>query len=325
MGGDHAPAAVVDGAIEAMRSQGVRVVLVGPEPSLGAALARHRQTGPVPEIVDAPDAIGMADAPVAALRRRPRASIRVAAELVARGHAAAVFSAGHTGAALVTAHAVFGTLAGVERAALAVTIPTRTGTAILVDAGANVDCRADHLVQFGIMGATYASLAAGTARPAVALLSIGEEAGKGNELVKEAHAGLTRAAVHFIGNLDAREIFSGRADVIVCDGFVGNVALKVGEGLVEMLESALRDPSRESGHDAARSALDAHVADRLATVRHRVDYAEHGAAPLLGVNGLVLVGHGRSSAQAICSGIVMAHRLAEARIVERLASALAGL
>jgi phosphate acyltransferase len=320
MGGDRAPAAVVAGALQALRRHGVGITLVGAETHLQDEVARQDVPGGVP-VVDAPDVITMDDAPLAALRRKPRASVRVAADLVARGEAAAFFSAGHTGATLLAAHHAFGMMPGVERPALAVTVPTRTGAAILLDAGANVDSRPEHLVQFARLGAAFARVSLGIERARIGLLSIGEEAGKGTDLVREAHALLAQTPLDFIGNLEAREFFSGRADVIVCDGFTGNIALKVGEGLVEAAEEMLRE---ELGADAVSrigSLLTRRAFERF---KQRVDYAERGGAPLLGLNGIAVVGHGRSTPQAIENGIALAARLSRERMVERLAQALNG-
>jgi glycerol-3-phosphate acyltransferase PlsX len=320
MGGDLAPGAVVAGAIQAARELGIAVTLVGPAEVVRAELARHGNTTSLPVlIVDAPDVVSMDESPLTALRRKPRASVKVAAELVSRGEAQAVFSAGHTGAMFLAAHAAFGVLPGIERPALAVTVPTRTGWAVLVDAGANLECRPEHLVQFGRMGAAYARVASHLQNPAVGLLSIGEEAGKGNDLIREAHAGLAKAGINFIGNLEARDLFSGRADVIVCDGFTGNIALKVGEGLVETVESLLRDELNAGPVSRLGARLSRPAFRRF---KRRVDYAESGGAPFLGVAGLTIVAHGRSSAHAIRSGIALAARLADERIVQRLAEAL---
>jgi glycerol-3-phosphate acyltransferase PlsX len=320
MGGDQAPDAVVSGAVEAARRSGVEVVLVGALDRLRPLLAQYPSAGDLPiKLVDSPEAVTMDEPPLAALRRKPRASVRLAADLVARDQAHALFSAGHTGATFLAAHAAFGVLAGVERPALAVTIPTRTGSAILVDAGANLECRPSHLVQFGLMGAAYARVDLHLPEPRVGLLSIGEEAGKGNDLVREAHAGLAAAPLTFVGNIGAQELFSGRADVVVCDGFTGNIALKVGEGLVETIDAMLRDElSRRSltrvGALLSRPAF--------ASFRRRVDYAEYGGAPLLGVGRVTIVAHGRSSARAVETGIIMAARLADERVIERLGDAL---
>jgi glycerol-3-phosphate acyltransferase PlsX len=319
MGGDHAPAAVIDGAVQAARSLPVAVALVGPADRLRAELDRRDTTGAVLSVVDAPDVVAMDEAPLVALRRRPRASVRVAAEMVAAGQAAAFFSAGHSGATLLAAHGAIGLMRGVHRPALAVTMPTQTGAAVLLDAGASVECRAEHLVQFAHLGAAYASIAMDLAAPKVGLLSIGEEARKGTDLIRETHYRLRDEPLNFIGNIEARDLFTGRADVVVCDGFTGNIALKVGEGLVESLEEMLRQEL-----DAALVSQIGGLLMRraFARFRQRVDYAEYGAAPLLGVQGLALVGHGRSSSRAVGSGIAMAARLAGSRVVERLQAAL---
>jgi len=315
MGGDRAPGAVVEGALEAGRSHGVGIILVGPEETLRQALAGQPSPPTDIRIVEAPDTVAMHEAPLAALRRKPRASIRVAAELVARGEADAVFTAGHSGAAVLSAHGVFGLLPGMERPALAATVPTRTGTAVLLDVGATVDCEAQHLVQFAALGSRYARAVLDRPDPRVGLLSIGEEAGKGNDLIREAHRRLSGAERHFIGNVEARDLFTGGADVIVCDGFTGNVVLKVGEGLVEAIDGMLGEELGAELVSQVGGLLSRRAFERF---RQRVDYAEYGAAPLLGVAGLMLIGHGRSSARAVTSGIVMAARLAEASLVSRL-------
>ena len=319
MGGDRAPAAVVAGAVQAAAARpGLSVTLVGPTSILRDELARLRVEVPsTVSVVEAPEVVAMDEAPLAALRRKPRASVKVAAELVASGAASAFFTAGHTGAGLLAAHGALGVLPAVARPALAVTLPTRKGTAVLLDAGANVECRPEHLVQFGLMGAAYARVALDVAEPRVGLLSIGEEAGKGTDLVREAHDLLAAQPITFVGNLDARQLFSGDVDVVVCDGFTGNIALKVGEGLAELIEGML-------GEELGLAVIaGAGLGDRFQRFKRRIDYAEHGAAPLLGLAGLALVGHGRSSPQAVESAIVMGARLAENRMVERLADALA--
>ncbi|MEO8481243.1 MAG: phosphate acyltransferase PlsX [Acidobacteriota bacterium] len=322
MGGDRAPAAVVEGALLAARERHVAVVLVGPSQRLHDEIARHDRGDARVDIVDAPDVIGMDESPLTALRRKPGASIRVAAELVRSGQAAALFSAGHSGATMLAVHGAFGMLAGADRPALAVTVPTPSGEAVLLDAGANVECRPEHLVEFAHLGAAYAQVILDVSRPRVGLLSIGEEPGKGTDLIRLTHQRLLAAgaSLNFIGNLEARDLFSGRADVIVCDGFTGNIALKVGEGLVEALEQMLRE---ELG-SALVSQIGALLMSRaFARLRQRVDSAEYGAAPLLGVQGLALIGHGRSSPRAIASGVALAVRLADAGLVTRLAGALA--
>jgi glycerol-3-phosphate acyltransferase PlsX len=237
----------------------------------------------------------MDESPSAALRRKPGASIRLAAETVARGEAAGLFSAGHTGATVMAAHAAFGMLPGVDRPALAATIPTPNHPAVLLDVGASVECRPQHLLQFAVMGSVYARVALGIETPRVGLLSIGEEATKGNELTRESHRLLKALLPSFIGNVEARDVYRGRADVIVCDGFTGNVALKISEGLIEVIEGLL--------------------SEELSVI---TDYAEYGGAPLLGVNGVTIVGHGRSSAKAVRNAVAMAHRFASDRFIQRI-------
>jgi glycerol-3-phosphate acyltransferase PlsX len=321
MGGDLAPGAVVAGALQAVRRRGVGVILTGPADTRRQELDLLGGVAGLPlTILDAPQAVGMDEPPLQAHRRKPGSSVRVAAAAVARGEAAALFSAGHTGATFLAARAAFGILPGVDRPALAVTVPTRAGAALLLDAGANIDCLPEHLCQFGVMGAAYAHVALHIERPRVGLLSIGEEAGKGNDLIREAHALLSRAPIEFLGNLEAREFFSGRADVIVCDGFTGNIALKVGEGLAELAQEMVRE---ELGAELVSQIGGLLTRRAFARFRQRVDYAERGGAPLLGLAGLAIVGHGRSSPQAVESGIAMAAHLAEQQVVSRLAEAMA--
>ncbi len=315
MGGDYAPQTIVDGALAAARHLGIGLTLVGEPGAIEQQLVRHRDAARLSiEVVEATEAIGMAESPTAALRRKPHASIRVAAGLVAGGQTAAVFSAGNTGATVVAAHSAFGMIPGVDRPALATTIPTHERAAVLVDVGANADCRPQHLVQFAVMGSVYARVALGMERPRVGLLSIGEEETKGNDLTREAHRLLKASPLAFIGNLEARDVYSGQADVIVCDGFTGNITLKVSEGLVEMVEDLLREEFRASlggvGSLFSRKAF--------RQVRRRIDYSEYGGAPLLGVAGLCIVGHGRSSAKAVHNAVAMAARFAAWGFVERL-------
>jgi glycerol-3-phosphate acyltransferase PlsX len=268
------------------------------------------------EILDAPEYVEMAEPGPAALRRKPRASIRVAAEAVRDGAAAALFSAGHTGASVIAAHAAFGRLRGVDRPAIATIVPTQHQPAVLIDTGASVDCKPHHLVQFAVMGAAYARLALGYAAPRVALLSVGEEESKGNELTRDAHRLLKSAPVNFVGNVEGRHVYAGEADVIVSDGFTGNVMLKTSEGLVETVQHALRNELLSTfgtriGYLLSRQAF--------RRVRKRLDYSEYGGAPLVGLNGLCIVGHGRSSAKAVRSAVGMAVRFVNEGLLEKLA------
>ena len=320
-GGDHAPARIVDGALAAARHLGIGVDLVGRVAAIDAELARHedRQALDI-RVINAPDVVEMSESPAQALRRKPRASIKVAAELVARGEAAALVSAGHTGAAVVAAHGAFGMLPGVDRPALAPSVPTRDGSAVLIDAGATVECKPSYLLQFGVMGSVYARAWMGIERPRVGLLSIGEEESKGNDLTREAHQLLKASPLHFIGNVEARDIFSGQADVIVCDGFTGNVALKLSEGLVEMVEDLLGEELQSTFSAQVGYLLSRRAFRRF---RKRVDYSEYGGAPLMGVAGLCIVGHGRSSAKAVRNAVAMASRFVSSNVLSRVEQEIA--
>jgi glycerol-3-phosphate acyltransferase PlsX len=316
MGGDFAPRRVVDGALAAVRHFDLGVTLVGPSATIEAELARHPDVDRARvRIVEAPDVVSMEESPSAALRRKPAASIKVAAETVARGEAAALFSAGHTGATVMAAHAAFGMLPGVDRPALAATVPTRRRPAVLLDVGASVECRPSHLLQFAVMGSMYARVAFGIDSPRVALLSTGHEETKGNELTREAHRLLKGSPLAFIGNIEARDVYSGAADVIVCDGFTGNVALKISEGLVDVVEELLSEELSRTITMRVGSLLTRRALRRF---RRRVDYSEYGGAPLLGVAGVAIVGHGRSSAKAVRNAVAMAYRFAASRFIERV-------
>jgi glycerol-3-phosphate acyltransferase PlsX len=321
MGGDYGPRVVIDGALAAARHLNLGLVLVGRSSAVEAELARHPDLNRLDvAVLEAPDVIDMAEPPAAALRRKPGASVKVAASAVARGEAAGLVSMGHTGASMMAAFGAFGMLPGVERPALATAIPTRTGSAVLLDVGAAVDCRPMHLVQFAVMGAAYARVSLGLERPRVGLLSIGEEETKGSELVREAHQRLKGAPVQFIGNIEARDVYAGQADVIVCDGFTGNIALKTSEGLVDTIEALLADELSRTFSGMVGSLLSRRAFRRF---RKRVDYSEYGGAPLLGLARLCIVGHGRSSSKAVRNAVVMAYRFATQHLIDRLEQDLA--
>jgi glycerol-3-phosphate acyltransferase PlsX len=316
MGHDAGPAAVIGGALVAARHHQVGLLLVGDGAAIDAELSRHPAAGGLDlQVVDTPERIEMAESPVAALRRKPRASIRVAAEAVRDGIADALFSAGHTGASVMASHGAFGLLPGLDRPALATIIPTRQSPAVLLDSGASVGCRASHLVQFAVMGSAYARVALDLEKPRVGLLSVGEEESKGNDLTREAHRRLKESPVHFVGNIEGRDVFAGGADVIVCDGFTGNVTLKVSEGLVETVELLLRDELSSTFSGRVGLALSLQAFRRF---RRRVDYSEYGGAPLVGLAGLCIVGHGRSSSKAVANAVTMAVRAVQEDLVGRI-------
>jgi phosphate acyltransferase len=321
MGGDDAPASIVGGALVAARHLQCGLLLIGARAAIEQELARHPGAGSLDvAVVDAPERIEMAEPAAAALRRKPRASIRVAAEAVRDGLAAAMFSAGHTGASVIAAHAAFGRLPGVDRPALATIVPTRRSPAVLLDSGATVECRPQHLVQFAVMGSAYARVALGCETPRVGLLSVGEEESKGNDLTRMAHQLLKSAPVNFVGNVEGRDVYAGQADVIVCDGFTGNVTLKISEGLVETVERLLHEELSSTFGTRVGYLLSRQAFRRF---RRRVDYAEYGGAPLVGLNGLCVVGHGRSSAKAVRNAVAMTARFITEGLLQKLAQDVA--
>jgi len=305
MGGDHAPAAEIEGAIQAAAQFGIPIVLVGQEDRIQPLLEKHDTAGLHLEIIHASEVITMDESAATAARKKKDSSIRVAARLMRDGAVAGVVSAGNTGAVMATVKMVLGTLPVVDRPALSTVLPTQKAKpAILLDVGANVDCKPHHLEQFAVMGDIYSRAIFGIRRPRVGLLSIGEEDSKGNELTKEAFKSLKHAPINFIGNVEGRDIFKGEIDVIVCDGFTGNVALKLSEGLIETFATMLRQELEKTiaakvGYILAERAFRA--------FRRRMDYSEYGGAPLLGIKGITIVCHGRSNANAIKNAIRVAH------------------
>ena len=263
--------------------------------------------GSVPiEVVHASEVVEMHESPSAAYRKKKDSSIMVGVELLKGGGADAFVSAGNTGAVMATALLKLRPMPGISRIPIAVTLPTSKGWSVLLDAGANVDCKPRNLLEFGIMGSIYASFISGKESPVVATLSIGEEEGKGNEVLREASALLKQSSINFTGNIEAKEVFRGGADVIVCDGFVGNIALKVSESLAEMTSKALRDVFGTNLRSKLAYLL---VRPYLDAFKKRVDYSEIGGAPLLGVNGTVIISHGSSKAKSIKNAVVQAQNL----------------
>jgi glycerol-3-phosphate acyltransferase PlsX len=321
MGTDGAPLPEVEGAILAARERRAEVLLVGPQDLLRRELGRRDSYGLPIHVVHASEAVTMAEAAAKAFRRKRDSSIRVAARLVRDGKADGLISAGNTGAVMTTAKIVLGALEGVDRPALAAVFPTAQGTAAaLLDVGANVDCKPQHLEQFAVMGEIYYRVIFGMDRPRVGLLSIGEEDHKGNDLTRETFSRLKQLSVNFIGNVEGRDLYNGRVEVIVCDGFIGNVALKISEGLVEAISSLLKESlsstlSSKVGYVLSRRAF--------AHFKKRVDYSEYGGAPLLGVRGVCLICHGGSNANAIKNAIRVAAEFSEGRINEKIERELA--
>jgi len=305
MGSDHSPTVEVDGAVQAAAEYGVPIVLTGQEPRVRELLEKYETNGLNIEVAHASEVVTMDDSAAAVVRRKKDSSIHVAERLMRDGAVSGVVSAGNTGAVMATAKLILGTLAVVDRPALSTVLPTQKGKpAILLDVGANVDCKAHHLEQFAIMGDIYSRTIFGIRRPRIGLLSIGEEDSKGNELTKEVFKSLKRAPINFIGNVEGRDIFKGDVDVIVCDGFTGNVALKLSEGLIETFTAMLgqelqKTLSAKVGYIFAQNAF--------RQFKRRLDYSEYGGAPLLGIKGITIVCHGRSNANAIKNAVRIAH------------------
>jgi len=305
MGSDHSPKVEVDGALDAAAEYGVPIVLVGHKDKLRPLLDERDLTGLSVEVVHATEAVTMEDSPTTAFRRKKDSSINVAAQLMRDGHVSGVVSAGNTGAVMATAKFVVGALPVVDRPALSTVLPTQKGKpAILLDVGANVDCKPHHLEQFAIMGDIYSRTIFGIRRPRVGLLSIGEEDSKGNELTKEVFKSLKRAPINFIGNVEGRDIFKGEVDVIVCDGFTGNVVLKLSEGLYETFIEMLRHELQKTLTAKVGSIF---AQNAFRQFKRRLDYSEYGGAPLLGIKGITIVCHGRSNSNAIKNAVRVAN------------------
>ena len=325
MGSDRAPKPEVEGAIQAARQYGVRVLLVGPEENVKAEFDRHRGVADLPlEVVHASEYITMEDK-VEAIRAKRDNSMRVGLRLVREGQANGFVTAGNTGAAMATAKIVLGAVPGVDRPALAAVFPTAPGAAaMLLDVGANVDCTAENLEQFAIMGDVYfrAMFGKKSVAPRVGLLSIGEEETKGNELTRAAFQLLKQLPLNFVGNVEGRDLYNGEVDVIVADGFVGNVALKISEGVANFVRTALKESlkatiTRQVGAFLSRSAC--------SDFKKRVDHTEYGGAPLLGVKGACIITHGSSNANAMKNAVRVAAEFSESGINESIERSLAAL
>jgi glycerol-3-phosphate acyltransferase PlsX len=322
MGGDHAPLVNVDGAIAAAREFGIESLLVGRAAQVEKLLHDSGYRGDAVSVVDAAEVVDMNEPAVAAVRKKRNSSIRVAAGCVRDGRAQGLVSAGHTGAAMVAGKMIIGTIEGVDRPALATVLPNLTGHSLLLDVGANPDAKTSHFKEFAVMGSIYAQLAFGRKRPSIGLMSIGEEDSKGTDRTKEAFKVLKETGLNFIGNVEGREVFNGKVDVIVTDGFTGNVILKVSEALAEMVEQTLREEIKKTlkasvGFLLSRSAF--------RSFKQRLDYSEYGGAPLLGLKGCVIICHGRSTAKAIKNAIRFAAEFSKRSLDQKIQSSIAEL
>ncbi len=315
MGGDGTPQVRIQGALDAVADYDLPVFLVGPIKRLRRELGRFRAVPSRLELVDATDVVEMQDPPLSVLRSKRNSSLSVCAELVRNGRASAMVTAGNTGAAWVAAKSALGMIAGVERPALAAILPKLDGHTLVLDVGANVEAKPHQLVQFAVMGSFYASAVLGVENPRVGLMSVGEEETKGGPRVRRQYMVLKEAGINFVGNVEGRDVFTGAVDVVVCDGFTGNVVLKVAEGLGEMVVGMLKEEARQSPLYGAGLVL---AKGAFRNVKRKVDYAEHGGAPLLGVNGACLIGHGRSTARAIRNAIRFADSYASSDVIEQI-------
>jgi glycerol-3-phosphate acyltransferase PlsX len=325
MGSDRAPHSEIDGALAATRDLGIGVIIVGRPEIVEPELRRCGWRGDGDrgiELVEAAEVIGMDDPVATSIRRKKKSSLRIGCRLVTEGRADGFVSAGNTGAAMATAKMVIGMLPGVDRPALAALMPTKSGRpTLLIDVGANSECKAHHLVQFAIMGDAYARAVLGTIRPTIGLMSIGEEEAKGNDLTKEAFPLLRElSSLNFVGNVEGRDVFSGSIDVIVTDGFTGNVMLKLSEGLTAAMLSMIKRELTSSALTKAGAML---ARPAFRNIKKRLDYSEHGGAPLLGVRQIVVIGHGSSNARAIRNAIRSAKEFSENRASERIENGIA--
>ncbi len=317
MGGDYAPDEVVKGALSCTARTDLHIALVGKPDALDAVVAEHGGLPANVTIRPASQVIEMGESPTAALRTKRDSSLAVAIQMVRDREASAVVSAGNSGAFLTLAHLSLPPVTGIHRPAIGAVLPGHRGAWVLIDAGANADCKPIHLAQFGVMASIYCERALGVKQPKVGLLSIGEEQGKGSELILAAHRLLSKAPVNFIGNVEGDDLFSGEIDVVVADGFAGNVALKVGEGMAHFVLTELRGQIARS----LMAKLGALLMRRpLKHLGEFFDYSTYGGALLMGVNGICVVSHGRSDARAIESAIQVAQRAVEGRVIEHLAA-----
>lgn len=311
MGGDKAPSAIIEGAVHAAREFGSNIILVGKREVISSELKKHDVKNLPLSIRHASEIVEMHESPSVALRKKRDSSIKVGIELVKRGEADAFVSAGNTGAVMAAATLILRTLKGIDRPAIAVQLPTTSGPVILIDAGANVDCKPHQLFQFGIMGHVFAKYVLGRDNPRVGILNNGEEEDKGNEITKEVHKVLKKSTLNFIGNVEGKELYKGAADVVVSDGFVGNITLKVSESLADMIGKALKGIFTKSWRSKLGYLL---IKPYLESFKKSVDYSEYGGAPLLGVNGICIIAHGSSSPKAIKNAIRQAGEFVKGKV-----------
>jgi glycerol-3-phosphate acyltransferase PlsX len=323
MGGDYAPKAVVEGAVAAIKEHDIEIVLVGDEKKIKSLLAGFQYTKDKIFVFPSQDVIQMHEPPATSVRRKRNSSIVVGLNLVKEGHGDAFFSAGNTGAVVCAATLSLGMLSGIERPGIAIVTPTVKGISLIIDVGANIDPKPVHLLQYGIMADAYLKNIFNNPNPSVGLLNVGEEETKGTEFVKETYELLSKSSLNFIGNIEGKSLFSGQCDIIVCDGFVGNIALKVTEGTAEAIQVFLR-----------RHLLKSNLLGKIGIIllkqtftkfKKELDYSEYGGAPLLGIDGVVIIGHGRSNIKAIKNAIRVAREEVERGINQKIVDAIKSL
>lgn len=319
MGGDYAPDVVIEGALAAVNEHDVEVILVGDQAKIEPLLKRSKYGGSKISFVHAPEVIEMCESAALGVRRKRNSSIVVGVNLVKEGRADAFFSAGNTGAVVCAGTLGLGLLPGIERPGIAIVTPTLKGISLIIDVGANIDPKPAQLLQYGVMADAYSKYILNKANPAVGLLNIGEEEAKGTEFIRETYELLEKSRLNFIGNVEGKDLFSGKCDIIVCDGFVGNVALKVSESAAEAMQTFLK--RYLLGNIFGKIGL-IFMLPSLKRFKKDIDYAEYGGAPLLGVNGVVIIGHGRSNKKAIKNAIRVAKEEVERKVNEKILEAI---
>ncbi|MFA5311202.1 MAG: phosphate acyltransferase PlsX [Candidatus Omnitrophota bacterium] len=319
MGGDHAPRVVVEGAIAAVKEYGVEVILCGDKDKIAPWLKKKKYSGSNIEILHTPEAIDMCEPAANSVRRKRNSSIVLGLSLIKEGKAGAFFSAGNTGAVVCAATLELRMLPGIERPGIGIVTPTLKGPAFIIDVGANIDPKPKQLLQYGIMADAYCRDILNKDNPSVGLLNIGEEEAKGTDFMREVHELLSKSKLNFIGNVEGKDLFSGKCDAIISDGFVGNVALKVSESAAEAMQAFLK--RRLLGNIMGKIGL-FFLMPSLKRFKKDIDYAEYGGAPLLGVNGVVIIGHGRSNARAIKNAIRVADEEIKRRVNDKIAEAI---
>ena len=319
MGGDYAPDTIIEGAIAAVKECKIEVILVGDEPRIRAILNKRRYDADNISVYPAQEVIEMSESAAISVRRKRNSSIVVGLNLIKEGKGEAFFSAGNTGAVVCAATLSLGLLPGIERAGIAIIAPSLKGISLIIDVGANIDPKPIQLLQYGIMADAYLRYILGNPNPKVGLLNIGEEQSKGTEFLKEAYELLERSSLNFIGNIEGKDIFHGKSDIVICDGFVGNIALKVSESLAEAMQEFLKRHLRSNLLGILGMVL---LRTSFLGFKRQMDYSEYGGAPLLGINGVVIIGHGRSNANAIKNAIRVAKEEVERKFNEKILEAI---